>query len=131
MLEVESLTLKSKGSSIITELTSHKINKLIGHFPFILHDQHGEKINVITKVKPLDEEVILMVNSMAAMCNPRLAQAFNTFRHQLDFKGCHIRELGVMSQQDPALLVMRRKSMVSWLILSAKPMSLLKNICKM
>jgi NADP-dependent 3-hydroxy-3-methylglutaryl-CoA reductase len=101
VLEVEALTLNSKGSSIITELTSHKINKLIGHFPFILHDQHGEKINVITKVKPLDEEVILMVNSMAAMCNPRLAQAFNTFRHQLDFKGCHIRELGVMSQQDP------------------------------
>lgn len=88
------------GSSIITELTAHKSNKLIGHFPYRLSTDKGER-EVMIKVKPLDAEVILMVNSMASMCNPRLAQEFNQFRDQLGFERCHVRELAVMSQQDP------------------------------
>ena len=89
------------GSSIITELTSHKINKLVGHFPLQLVPVSGQPREVIAKIKPLDDEVILMLNSMAAMCDARLAQEFNRFRNQLGFKGCHVRELRVMSQQDP------------------------------
>ncbi|MCH8499845.1 MAG: phosphotransferase [Marinobacter sp.] len=91
---------EQRGSSIITELTSHKVNKLLGHFPFRLATNAGER-DVMVKVKPLDDEVILMLNSMAAMCDARLAHAFNTFRNQIGFKGCHVRELAVMSQQDP------------------------------
>ncbi|MFN3587084.1 MAG: phosphotransferase, partial [Moraxellaceae bacterium] len=93
--------IDSKGSSIITELTAHKINKLVGHFPFRLERADGERIEVMAKIKPLDDEVILMLGSMAAMCDARLAQTFTQFRHQLGFKGCHVRELAVMSQQDP------------------------------
>ncbi|MCB1674076.1 MAG: phosphotransferase, partial [Pseudomonadales bacterium] len=92
---------QSKGSSIITELTSQKSNKLLGHFPFVLKSVDGQKQEVMVKIKPLDEEVIIMLNSMAAMCDTRLAQAFNHFRHQIGFKGCHIKELAVMSQLDP------------------------------
>lgn len=91
---------QSKGSSIITELTSQKSNKLLGHFPFVLKTVDGQKQEVMVKIKPLDEEVIIMLNSMAAMCDTRLAQAFNHFRHQIGFKGCHIKELAVMSQLD-------------------------------
>lgn len=98
---LEALQIESKGSSIITELTGHKINKLVGHFPFRLHTVEGEQLDVMAKVKPLDAEVILMANSMAAMCEPRLAQEFKQFRDQLGFRGCHVRELAVMSQRDP------------------------------
>jgi hydroxymethylglutaryl-CoA reductase (NADPH) len=98
--QCESLPMQAMGSSIITELTSHRINKLVGHFPFRLHHQ-GEHTDVMVKVKPLDAEVILMLNSMASMCDARLAQEFNRFRHQLGFTGCHVRELAVMSQADP------------------------------
>jgi hydroxymethylglutaryl-CoA reductase (NADPH) len=97
----ESLPMNALGSSIITELTAHRINKLVGHFPYRLQTAQGETADVMVKVKPLDAEVILMLNSMAAMCDPRLAQEFNRFRHQLGFSGCHVRELLVMSQQDP------------------------------
>ncbi|MFZ5723485.1 MAG: phosphotransferase [Pseudomonadota bacterium] len=97
----QALATEMKGSSIITELTAHKVNKLVGHFPFRLDTVDGQALEVMTKVKPLDDEVILMLNSMAAMCEPRLAQTFNQFRSEIGFKGCHVRELAVMSQQDP------------------------------
>lgn len=98
--EISPIKVESKGSSIITELTSHKINKLVGHFPFQVKTENGKTVDVMAKVKPLDDEVILMLNSMAAMCDARLAQEFNQFRQKIGFKGCHIRELAVMSQQD-------------------------------
>lgn len=98
---VQALQWESKGSSIITELTGHKVNKLVGHFPFRLHTVDGEALDVMAKVKPLDAEVILMASSMAAMCEPRLAQEFKNFRDELGFRGCHVRELAVMSQRDP------------------------------
>ncbi|OHC29547.1 MAG: hypothetical protein A2Y50_11240 [Pseudomonadales bacterium RIFCSPLOWO2_12_59_9] len=97
---VEPLQVESKGSSIITELTAHKVSKLLGHFPFNLKTNSGD-VRVMAKVKPLDGEVILMLNSMASMCDARLAQSFNQYREQLGFKGCHVRELAVMSQPDP------------------------------
>lgn len=97
---VEPLEFENTGSSIITELTAHKVSKLLGHFPFTLKTNDGD-VRVMVKVKPLDGEVIIMLNSMASMCDARLAQAFNQYREQLGFKGCHIRELAVMSQQDP------------------------------
>ncbi len=99
-LAAEAIKFESKGSSIITELTSHKVNKLLGHFPFKLDTQQGE-VAVMAKVKPLDDEAIIMLSSMAAMCDARLAQSFTQFRNELGFKGCHVRELAVMSQQDP------------------------------
>jgi NADP-dependent 3-hydroxy-3-methylglutaryl-CoA reductase len=95
----EEIPSENMGSSIITELTAHKINKLVGHFPYRLHTETGD-VDVMVKVKPLDDEVILMLNSMAAMCDARLAQEFNRFKNSLGFKGCHVREIGVMSQTD-------------------------------
>jgi NADP-dependent 3-hydroxy-3-methylglutaryl-CoA reductase len=98
---VEAIKLESKGSSIITELTGHKVNKLVGHFPFHLQTAEGETLDVMTKVKPLDAEVIITFGSMASLCDPRLAKEFRNFRDALGFKGCHVRELAVMSQRDP------------------------------
>ncbi len=96
---LEAIKVDSKGSSIITELTAHRINKVVGHFPFQLHTDKGD-LAVMTKVKPLDDEVIIMLSGMAAMCEARLAQEFQRFRNDIGFKGCHLRELGVMTQRD-------------------------------
>ncbi|MGB0591307.1 MAG: phosphotransferase [Myxococcota bacterium] len=89
------------GSSIITELTARKVNKLVGHFPFALEVTSGAEastLRVMAKVKPLDEEVILMINSLASMCGGKLASLHNKFKRRLGFTGCHTRELGVFSQ---------------------------------
>ncbi|MCG8670831.1 MAG: phosphotransferase [Pseudomonadales bacterium] len=93
--------IESTGSSIITELTAHKVNKLVGHFPVdvVLVDQESP-VEVMVKVKPLDTEVILMLNSMASMCDARLASAYDKFKNDLGFQGCHTRELAVMSSDD-------------------------------
>lgn len=98
---VKQIKMENIGSSIITELTAHKVNKLVGHFPFSIK-QAGENdpVEMMVKVKPLDDEVILVSNGMAALCDPRLAQSYNKFKNTLEFKHCHVRELEVMSQQD-------------------------------
>jgi len=101
---VERLPDELSGSSIITELTGHQINKVVGHFPFRLRyeaNQTSGTRDVIVKVKPLDSEVILMLNSMAAMCDVRLAQEYARFKNKTGFANCHVKELAVMSQQDP------------------------------
>lgn len=93
--------LESKGSSIITELTAHKVNKLVGHYPFDIYlADYEDPVETMVKVKPLDTEVILMLNSMAAMCDARLASAYDTFKSELSFTGCHQRELAVMASRD-------------------------------
>ncbi|MGB2247807.1 MAG: phosphotransferase, partial [Alcanivorax sediminis] len=100
-LECQPLPSNNNGSSIITELTSHRINKFIGLHGFRLTDENRRSLDVMTKIKPLDGEVLLMLNSMAAMCDARLAQEFNKKKGDLGFTGCHRRELQVMSQTDP------------------------------
>lgn len=104
LLAAQPLEIKPSGSSIITELTSHKVNKLVGHFPYLLRYQdglgHERELRVMVKSKPLDSEVILMLNSMAAMCDARLAQEYSRFKDQVGFRGCHTRELAVMTCPD-------------------------------
>ena len=112
---VDEIRLNQKGSSIITELTAHKINKLVGHFPFNLTlAEQSEPLAVMVKVKPLDDEVILMLNSMAAMCDARLAHAYNEYRDQLGFKGCHTRELAIMAQDDERFARHMPRTYLSW-----------------
>jgi len=113
--EVKQVHIESKGSSIITELTAHKINKLVGHYPFELKLAGlSENTKVMVKVKPLDDEVILMLNSMASMCDARLAHAYNEFKNHIGFKGCHKRELAVMSQTDERFLNNTPTTYMAW-----------------
>jgi len=113
--EVLPIKLENTGSSIITELTAHKINKLVGHYPFELKlAGQSESKKVMVKVKPLDDEVILMLNSMASMCDARLAHAYNEFKNGIGFKGCHKRELAVMSQTDPRFVNNAPTTYLAW-----------------
>lgn len=117
--DVQALQVDSKGSSIITELTAHKINKLVGHYPFELtlagvSATEECRKKVMVKVKPLDDEVILMLNSMASMCDARLAHAYNEFKNHIGFKGCHKRELAVMSQTDERFVNNTPTTYMAW-----------------
>ncbi len=99
-------TTANLGSSIVTELTGRAVSKMVGFFPYRLTSgRTGQapsvRDDVLVKVKPLDEEVILMVNRLASMCGPRVANAHNKAKHRTGFKGCHIRELALYAQTDP------------------------------
>ena len=106
-LQVESVSpIETEvGSSIITELTARKIRKLIGLFPRQLdyRDSEGRpgRCQVMVKVKPLDDEVILMLQTVAGMCDPELSKLVERHRERIGLRKCHLRELAVASQEDP------------------------------
>jgi hypothetical protein len=52
-------------------------------------------------VKPLDAEVMLMMQSMAAACGRGVADAHARFRTETGFAACHQRELAIYEQRDP------------------------------
>ena len=93
------------GSSIISELTSRKTDKFVGHVPFAVTyatEPGAEPLTeeVMVKVKPLDREVLLMTSSMIGMCSPRLASAYLKIHDEMEFRDVHTRELGVYQQTD-------------------------------
>ena len=103
---VEVSDFKETASSIITELTASKIEKLIGLIPVQLalgpsKPGRPQHVNIIVKVKPVDDEVILMTHRLAAMCGGHLARSHARFKDRLGFRGCHARELAVYEQTDP------------------------------
>ncbi len=106
-LSVESVQrVKVKlGSSILTELTSRKVDKLVGHFPLRLQIERGDgrrgALDVLVKSKPLDDEVLLLMSSMASMCGPRLQAAFDDAKGRVGVRGCHRREGRIYLQEDP------------------------------
>jgi hydroxymethylglutaryl-CoA reductase (NADPH) len=108
-LEIENFTLNSSyhlkefklGSSIITELTSRNITKTVGLFPFrLIYADNNDESNIYTKevmlkIKPLGSEVVLMLNTMASMCNTDLSTSFNQFKDSLGFSHTHTKELNL------------------------------------
>ena len=97
--EVEVLD-SGEGASILSALTARRIGKMVGLLHRRLHHDAGH-LDVVVKVKPLDAEVILMVQGMASLCGARVAEAHARFRGETGFAACHTRELAVYSQRDP------------------------------
>ncbi|MGY0234147.1 phosphotransferase [Longispora urticae] len=93
------------GSSIITELAAGKTHKLLGLLPLRVHYRGSgvgcEQLDVVVKVKPLDDEVELIASSMASLCGGALATQYPRFRGRTGFAGCHAREIGAYRQTDP------------------------------
>ena len=106
---VENLENVGVDSSIITELTARKVDKFVGLPAQRLTYRSGNNsslsgsLDVISKVKPLDKDVILMVNSMAAMCSPGLGEAHERFKDKTGLAGSHVRELALYKQTDPRI----------------------------
>ena len=102
----EPLAAAGPGSSIITELTSRRTRKLLGLFPYRLtygcERAPGEQaVQVMVKVKPLDQEVMLAASSLAALSGARLREVYDRHKDRLGFSGCHLREHHVYRQSDP------------------------------
>jgi len=87
------------GSSILTELAARRLGKSVGLHHRRIHHTEGYT-DVVAKVKPLDAEVALMMQSLAAACGERVARAHARFRSDTGFAGCHVRELAVYAQTD-------------------------------
>jgi hydroxymethylglutaryl-CoA reductase (NADPH) len=90
-------------SSILSSLTGTQLKKKVGHFPYrIRYRANGEMrdVKVVVKAKPVDTEVINMLNVMAKGCGGELATKHEEFKTQTGFRNCHIRELAIHSIQD-------------------------------
>jgi hydroxymethylglutaryl-CoA reductase (NADPH) len=94
------LTRNEEGNSIITELTSRRLSKLMGHYPITLTMDDDSDMKTMVKIKPVDSEVLLMMNSVASMCHPVLAKAFRNHHQSLGFLQSHRRELAIYRQTD-------------------------------
>ena len=107
-LEVKSATPiedVALGDSLLSELTRLKTCKLVGQLPrrleYLSSRSGPGHRDVLVRVKPLDQEVLLMTQLVAAMCSSRLGELQRRFASQLGITGCHLRELGVYQQTDP------------------------------
>jgi NADP-dependent 3-hydroxy-3-methylglutaryl-CoA reductase len=93
------------GSSIVTDLTARKVSKLVGLLPRRIEYTTGNGASgsreLMLKVKPLDEEVILVSNMVAKQCGGLLAAAHNKHRMKTGFVGCHTREIAIYGETDP------------------------------
>ncbi len=102
--EVEPLS-DANGSSILTALSAENVSRLVGLIPVRLTTR-GEStprttLEVLAKIKPLDEEVIETVNLLASRCSPEVAGTYDRFKRATGFAGCHTRELALYRTRDP------------------------------
>jgi NADP-dependent 3-hydroxy-3-methylglutaryl-CoA reductase len=101
---VELQTVDDTGGSILTQLTAGKVEKLLGFVRARLVLAGGRdgrrSVDTLVKVKPLDEEVILMTHRLAAMCGGGLAASHARFKDRLGLRHCHVRELEMYAQTD-------------------------------
>ena len=88
------------GASILGDLASRRFSRAIGIFHRRLHHSAGET-DVVVKVKPLDAEVILMMQGLAAACGRPVGDEFTRFQGEIGFTGTHLRELAIYEQTDP------------------------------
>lgn len=98
------LPMHDDKNSIVTDFTKRRLNKLLGLFPYEFSFADQEPIKIMLKIKPLDSEVTLMLNSLASMCQPTLANLFRKNYAITGFMQCHRRELAVYRQTDDRFL---------------------------
>jgi hydroxymethylglutaryl-CoA reductase (NADPH) len=106
ILAADPLATAGNGSSIVTELTARRTRKLLGLIPYRLAYRSGRGASehaaeVMVKVKPLDQEVMLAASSLAALAGARLREVYDRHKHRLGFAGCHLREHHAYRQTDP------------------------------
>jgi len=93
----------SSGTSIITQQTSGKINKLLGLFPYkLVYSNKDSNIDteVILKIKPKDTEVVHTINAIGSICDSRLYEELKKAKGRMGFTNCHGKELEIYRQKD-------------------------------
>ena len=88
--EIVSIRHNESGSSLITEMTSRKLKKTVGLFPFHVFYESAkgdQSQHIIAKVKPTSQEVVGALNQLASMCGEELAAEFDKHKHEVGLAG--------------------------------------------
>jgi len=100
------------GTSLVTELTARgERRKLLGVCPLrVTISDNGvdrKNLELVAKVKPLDEEVIIEAGKIASLAGGRVAELYPRWRSWTGFKGVHTREIEIYQSPDPVLQAVR------------------------
>lgn len=101
--EVVRIDENESASSLITEMTSRKLKKTVGLFPYHViytSTQRQESQTIMVKIKPTSDEVVDALNQIASMCGEELATEFNEHKYEVGLAGIDRRELAVFRQTD-------------------------------
>ncbi|WP_231335472.1 phosphotransferase [Actinomadura graeca] len=95
-------------SGLLTEIAARgESRKLTGLFPlnvaYTAPDGTAGRLDLVAKVKPLDDEVIIEAAKLAALSGGTLADLYATWRDWTGFKDVHTREAALYRSGDPAL----------------------------
>lgn len=97
-------TKRKLGLSIISELSSRHVDRLLGLIPYQIHWTSANGTvgsdDVLAKIKPRDDEALLIAQLMATACGEPLASQFERFGNRLPFKNNHVREVELFSRAD-------------------------------
>ena len=107
-LVVTGVTLRARGSehSIVGELTSwrHRGRTGLFHHRLDLAGRSGERaLDIVTKIKPADRELIGVAEAVADVCDRRLGRTLRRYRDLIGLRGAHLRELALYAEPDERL----------------------------
>lgn len=86
-------------NGIITTITGRVSRKLIGFIPIDLYFGGATSPQkTVLKSKALDIEVVKGLHAMAASIDPALSDLFGIYMHQLEYAGCHLKEIALYRQ---------------------------------
>lgn len=92
--------------SITTELASWQYASQVGLWKY--HVRFSDSANseqrlleLFVKVKPQDQDVLVVAERVATMCDDAVGKAFGRHKGRLGILGCDQREINVYRQQDP------------------------------
>lgn len=97
-------------NNIITKLTTRKINKFVKLLPLNVHyhnpnnKQLKKNIDIITKIKPINKKMILIINNMTNMCTPKLHKTHEHFKNKTNTTKYHMHKLTMYNQTNPHII---------------------------
>jgi hydroxymethylglutaryl-CoA reductase (NADPH) len=88
-------------NGILTNIASKVNKKIIGFLPFQIDytQKNGDAKtkDVLIKSKPLDDEVIKGLHTIAASINPELSDILKQSKRHLEYHNCHLKEIEIYS----------------------------------
>ncbi len=84
-------------NGILTNIASKVNKKIIGFIPFQVSYQQQNEVavtkDILIKSKPIDDEVIKGLHTIAASINPELSDLLRKSKRNLEYHKCHLKEI--------------------------------------
>jgi len=90
-------------NGIVSSVTARVSKKLIGFYPFELTINNKVE-NIIFKLKPLDDEILLGFEIIAGLVSPKLKELYQTWKLNNSFIKSHVKEIDlykIINQSNP------------------------------